>query len=66
MDRGHAGPPRWVLDALVVIVTAKGGGVGVMLVCRDSLAAMRRDRVLRANRVPASSVSGDDILNELE
>lgn len=37
-----------------------------MLVCRDSLAAMRRGRVLRTNHVPASSVSGDDILNELE
>lgn len=37
-----------------------------MLVCRDSHAAMARDRVLWTNHVPASSVSGDDILNELE
>lgn len=37
-----------------------------MSVCRDSLAAMTRDRVLQTNHVPASSVSGDDILNELE
>lgn len=55
------------VDALVVIVTARGRGEGgVMLVCRDSFAAMTRDGVLRTNHVPASSVSGDDILNELE
>lgn len=37
----------------------------IMAICRDSVTSMRKEG-LWINHVPASSVSGDDILNELE